>query len=403
VLYTSHTAVNAFDDASIDVFVFADRTRRTLHRGGTYGRYVGTPGGAGYLLYVSKGTLFAERLDVDRLETSGPPIPAAEQVAYAVGFGSAEFDVSHNGTLVYRSADQAGRGLVTLQYLDRTGKTEPFLSAAGDYLYPSLSPDGTRVVLGSGGDLVVYNRLRDTTERLTSGGGFQYPLWTQDGRFVVFHGPGGIYWTKADGGSMPRPLIESPVAKYPWAFTADGARLSVQEMNAATSDYNVLTLAITRDDGGLHAAALEPFLSTQAREGHPAISPDGRWIAYFSDASGTRQVFVRAYPDRGSQWQISNGGGVYPTWSRAGKELLYRTDDNRVMAVSYTAAADAFVAGKPRPWTERRLANVGQWRNFDTSPDGRIVALLPVEQRDADHRIVFVENFLDQLQRASAR
>jgi hypothetical protein len=69
------------------------------------------------------------------------------------------------------------------------------------------------------------------------------------------------------------------------------------------------------------------------------------------------------------------------------------------MAVSYTVAGDTFDAGKPRPWTERRLANIGQWRNVDSAPDGRIVALLPVEQKDADHRVVFVENFLDQLRR----
>jgi Protein kinase domain/WD40-like Beta Propeller Repeat len=404
LLFTAHTAVNGFDDASIEAWSFADRRRKTLLRGGTYGRYVGEAGGDGYLLYLSKGTLFAERFNVDRLETIGSPIPAIEHVAYAAGFGSAEFDVSRTGRLVYRGGEHAGPGLVTVQYLDRAGKTEPFLAKAGDYLYPSLSPDGNRIVLGSGGDIAVYDRRRDTTERLTSGGEFQMPLWSPDGRYIVFKGPGGIVWTRVDGASAPRPLIKSAVALYPWAFTADGARLSVQELDVAKGrNYSVWTVAVARDSAGLSAGAPERFLISQARQGHPAISPDGRWVAYFTDASGTRQVFVRAFPDRGSQWRVSNTGGMYPTWSRTGRELLYRTEDNRVMVVRYAVMGDSFIAEKPQPWTEARLANVGQWRNFDTAPDGRIVALMSAGQKEADHHAVFVANFLDQLRRITAR
>ena len=404
VLFTAHTAVNGFDNASIEVFSFADRRQRTVHRGGTYGRYVGTANGDGYLLYISKGTLFAERFDLGRLEVSGPPVPALEQVAYVTGFGSAEFDVSRNGTLVYRSAENAGGGLVTVQWLDRAGKAEPFLAKPGDYLYPSLSPDGNRIVLGSGGDIVIYDRQRDTTQRLTSGGGFQYPLWSPDGRYLVFRGPGGIFWNRADGASVPQSLTRSSVAQYPWAFTADGTRLSVQELDTANRDYNVWTVAVSRDADGLRGGTPEPFLNSPVHEGHPAISPDGRWVAYFSDASGTRQIFVRAFPDKGRQWQVSNAGGVYPTWPRNGRELLYRTDDNRVMVAAYTVTGDSFVAEKPRPWTERRLANVGQWKNFDVAPDGtRIVALMPVEGQEAQHHVIFVENFLDQLRRTVPR
>ena len=402
VLFTAHNAVNAFDDASIEVFSFADRQRRTIHRGGTFGRYVGTGSGDGYLLYVSQGTLFAERFDPVRFETLATPIPAIDRVAYAAGFGSAEFDVARNGTLVFRSGAGAGRGLVTLQYIDRAGKTEPFLPTPGDYLFPSLAPDGNRVVLVSGDDLVIYDRRRETTERLAKGGGFQYPLWSPDGRFILFRGAGGIFWTRADGAFTPRPLLESTVAVFPWAFTADGSRLAVQEMDVSKDDYNVLTASVTRDGDGLHAGPAERFLATPAREGHPAISPDGKWMAYMSDAPGTREIFVRAYPDTGRQWQLSNAGGVYPTWSRKGRELLYRTDDNRVMVVPYEATGADFVAGRPQAWTEQRLANVGQFRNFDAAPDGRIIALLPVGQKDQDHRIVLVSGFLEQLRRAAA-
>jgi len=199
--------------------------------------------------------------------------------------------------------------------------------------------------------------------------------------------------------------MRSSVALYPWAFTADGTRLSVQELDTANgSDYNVWTVAVTSDADGLRAGTPDRFLNSASREGHPAISPDGRWMAYFTDASGTRQIFVRAFPDRGSQWQISNAGGVYPTWSPNGRELLYRTDDNHVMVAPYTVAGDTFVAEKPRRWTETQLANVGQWKNFDVAPDGtRIVALMPAEAQQRQHLVVFVGNVLDHLRQSVSR
>jgi serine/threonine-protein kinase len=401
VLFTAHTAVNGFDDATIDVYSLVDGTRHTIHRGGMYGRYVSSSDGNGYLLYVNKGTLFAERFDLSRMQSIGPPVPAVEGVTYAPGFGSAEFDVARNGTLVYRSDREGAAGLVTVQWLDRTGRAEPFVATPGDYLYPSVSPDGSRVVFGSGGSLVVYDHTRDTTQRLTGAEGYQYPLWTPDGRYIVFRGKEGVFWMRADGASESRLLIQSTVSEYPWSFTADGSRLAIQELDVAHgSDYNVLTVPVTEDAQGLRAGPRVPFLHSPAREGHPAISPDGRWIAYFSDASGTRQIFVRAFPDNGSQWQVSNAGGVYPTWSRDGRELLYRTEDNRVMVVPFTVSDGAFVADKPRPWAETRLANVGQWRNFDAAPDGRIVALMPAGENER-HHIVFVSNFLEQLRRAA--
>src|SRR5579864_5894598 len=65
------------------------------------------------------------------------------------------------------------------------------------------------------------------------------------------------------------------------------------------------------------------FLQTPADERTPAFSPDGRWMAYVSDESGTYQVYVRAFRDKGGKWQISDSGGMYPMWSRTGHELFF--------------------------------------------------------------------------------
>ena len=128
------------------------------------------------------------------------------------------------------------------------------------------------------------------------------------------------------------------------------------------------------------------FLQTPANELYPAFSPDGRWIAYRSNESGTDEVYVRAFPDKGGKWLISNSGGVMAVWSRNGRELFYRTADQHIMVVAYTAKGDVFVADKPRLWTEKRLADVPLiGRNLDIVPDGpRFVALMPVEAADKE-------------------
>jgi serine/threonine-protein kinase len=155
--------------------------------------------------------------------------------------------------------------------------------------------------------------------------------------------------------------------------------------------------------GALRAGKPELFLRSRFDERQPSFSPDGRWLAYSSNESGPDQVYVRAFPDKGGKWQISDSGGYQPVWSRNRRELLFRTDDNRIMAASYTVQGDSFAAGKPRAWSPKRLANVQLNGIYDLAPDGRrIAALMPAgtpEAQQAQNQVVFLENFFDELQR----
>ena len=112
---------------------------------------------------------------------------------------------------------------------------------------------------------------------------------------------------------------------------------------------------------------------------------------------------MRAFPDNGGKWQVSNSGGVYPVWSRSGRELFYRTVDNQIMVANYTSKGDSFVAGKPRVWSEKRIANIGQFINYDPAPDGkRIAAIMPdetPEAQSAQGHVTFLLNFFDELRR----
>jgi hypothetical protein len=114
-------------------------------------------------------------------------------------------------------------------------------------------------------------------------------------------------------------------------------------------------------------------------------------------------VYVRPFPGPGGKWPISTGGGVFPEWSRNGKELFYRTPDSKIMVVTYTASGDSFHAGKPQLWspgqfTDRGLANL----NFDMHPDGKRFAVLKTsgtEQTPAVNKVSFIFNFSDELRR----
>ena len=136
------------------------------------------------------------------------------------------------------------------------------------------------------------------------------------------------------------------------------------------------------------------------------FSPDGRWLAYSSNESGSSQIYVRAFPDKGGHWQISTDGGTSPIFSRNGKDLFFfNLADDRIMVASYSAKGDSFVGEKPRAWSKQSVGltlggAVGA--QFDVAPDGKRVAVATYAanstQQESGH-VIFLENFVDELQR----
>ena len=387
MLFSAYTPLRGINWATIEVMSLGDRRRKTVQREGTYGHYLSS----GHLVYINSDTLLAVPFDPDRLEVRGAPKPVLMGVGYSIDF-------SQTGTVIYRSSG-AGSGLVTVQWLDSAGKTQPLLAKPGNYLYPTLSPDGNRLALTSAGDIWVYEWRRDTMTRLTFGGG-TIPVWSPDGRYIAFQAAGGMFWTRSDGGGKPQPLTQSKNPQAPWSFTADGKRLTFDESNPG-SEHDLWTVPLESNAVGLRAGKPEAFLQTSFDERHPSFSPDGRWLAYASNESGIYEVYVRTFPDKSGRWQISNGGGMYPVWSRNRRELFFRSLDNQIMVAVYTVRGDSFTPGKPRVWSEKRLANPR--RNYDVAPDGkRIIALMPAESTEGQqtqHHVIFLVNFFDELRR----
>ena len=227
VLFTALQVSIGVDGANIEVMTLADHRRKTLQRGGTFGRYLPS----GHLVYVSRGTLFAVPFDLEKLEVRGTPSPVLDGVSYSV-FGSAQFDFSQGGTVVYRSG--GGNDSVTVQWLDGAGKTQPLLTKSGVYGRPRLSPDGRRLALevteGAGSDVWAYDWQRDNMARLTFGSNVAVmnPVWSPDGSYIVFSGRGGLFWTRSDGAGKPQPLLQTRTQQVPFSFTPDGKRLGFQ-------------------------------------------------------------------------------------------------------------------------------------------------------------------------------
>jgi len=405
VLLTSGTNVGNFEGAEIVVYSMASGQRKTVQRGGFHARYLPS----GHLVYMHEGTLFGAPFDLGRLEMIGQPAPILEGVASAPNTGAAQFAFSDSGSLVY-VAGGGGVQNVSIYWMDREGKLTPLRETPGDYGSPVFSPDGKRLALeisdGTRRDIWVYEWERDTTTRMTfAGDDNSYPVWTPDGRRIVYssqeRGTLNLWWISADGAGNAQRLTESRGTPRAHSWRPDGRVLAFRQLHPDTG-WDILTLAIEGNEtSGWKPGAPRPFVNGPFSQRESAFSPDGRWLAYMSNESGSDEVYVRPFPGPGGKWQISAAGGTFPKWSRNGTELFYRTQDSTIMVATYTASGDSFRADRPQLWSPGQFADLGAGTYaFDLHPDGKRFAVLKAlgtEQAAAVNKVNLIFNFLEEL------
>ena len=292
------------------------------------------PVSSGHLVFYRDGGLHAAPFDAGRLALTGPPIEVTTAVEQDSS-GAPIAEVSSAGSLVYRRADAASGQLV---WVSRQGIEQPVTDIPRAYLRPRLSADNHRIVVGVGSDLWIHDTLRSTFTRLTAQQSetASYPVWTPDGKQIVFRTPTGLRSIETDGSGRSRTIAGTTSGDFPSTVSPDGTTLATARRTAeGLVDIYVLSLA---GDPAPRALVTGP-----AFEGGPQFSPDGRWLAYVSNESGQFQVYLRRYPGPEGRWPVSTGGGTSPLWNHTGNELFYR-NGNKMMAVSVATTPDLKLA-----------------------------------------------------------
>jgi Tol biopolymer transport system component len=368
--------------------------RRDLVQTGIFPRYAPS----GHLIYLQGANLMAVPFDAQRLAITGAAVPVIEGVQSTGGAGiggSVQYSFSSTGSLVYVPGSVQAASL-KLVWVDRKGAEQPVGAPAHNFVLPRVSPDGRRVAVGieeADSQIWLYDLGRDTLTRLTfEGSGNVDPVWTPDGKRVVFKGTGNrLFWQLADGSAGAEPLTSSELAgnNVPGSWSPDGQVLAFMEINPNTG-YDVYTLPLK--DG-----KPQPFVHTPSLETAPRFSPDGHFIAYVSDESGRLEVYVRPYPGPGGKWQISTEGGAEPVWNPKGRELFYRSG-NKMMAVDI-ATQPTFSPGKPKMLFEGPYVPTPRsFPDYDVSPDGqRFLMLKANELAQAPAQINVVLNWFEEL------
>jgi len=397
VLFTIGASAG-IDAAQVAVLDLRTGEKKTLVQGGTDAVYVDS----GHLVYAAAGSLHAVRFDPVRLAVLGDPVPVLEQVL-TKQTGATDYRVSRQGTLIYVAGAYAGTVTRTPVWVTRDGREEAIGVPPRGYVFPRLSPDDAQVafdIRDQQNDIWVWSFQRQTLAQLTFDPGTDgYPVWTPDGRRIAFSSPRlgtvNVFWQPSDGSGTAQRLAESSDPQNPTSFTPDGKAVVVQVVRSNTGQDLMLMHLDTRK--------VEPLLETPATELGGEISPDGRWLAYFSNESGTAEVYVRPFPRVGDgRWLISSGGGTRPAWSKDGRELFYLSFPDAAMMAVPVQTTTTFTPGKAVKLFDGPWYAVQPGRTYDVSRDGKRFLMIkdmfaPGDKTVAQSAITVVLNWTEEL------
>jgi serine/threonine-protein kinase len=349
---------------------------QVLMQGGLDFRVLAT----GHLLFGRDEDVYVARLDLAAGRATDA-IPIVERVARGTGTGSVQFAAASSGVVAYVASSNIAT--VPLMWLDRTGQATPASTLTRPFEDFALSPDGTRVVVTMNTNplsLWMVDLIRETVTRLTFEGDRRDPMWSPDGKHVVYtSASGGVFLKPADGSSAERRLDAANARTAPVAFTPDGRWLLYR-----TRSSDLQAIALAPDAGTLKGAWQDTSDAT--------VSPDGKWLAYLAfDASGN-ELYVTGFPGGGARWQVSQGGASDPKWHPNGRELFYR-NGNDVLSV-LVDTQQTFKPGLPRILFSRPGYAA---RGPDFSYDARHDRFMLLPQAPEGGQIQVIVNWPDEL------
>jgi serine/threonine-protein kinase len=401
-------SVDRWDQGQIVLQSLSSGEKKTIIRGGSDGRYVPT----GHIIYALGGNILAVPVDLKRREVKGATVPVIEGVMRTSGgsTGAAQLAFAASGALVYIPGIAGNTSArTTLALADLTGKMQPLPLPPGAYFYPRLSPDGKQLVVETddGKDQIVsvYDMSAGATlRRLTFGGKNQFPIWSNDGKHIIYtsdrEGDNGLFWQLADGTGAAERLTKSEPGVQHEAQATDpsGKTLAFFAARGASGGISILSLSGERTS--------KVFVETPNYfQPHMTFSPDGRWIAYASTEVATVQLFVQPYPATGAKYQITaDAAAAFPVWSRDGKQIFYAFPPKLYVVDVRTQPTFSF--GKPTTLPINGFFQpVPAQRNFDVAPDGKhLLVVMPASGTQTENiqrpnpQINVVLNWFSELQ-----
>jgi Tol biopolymer transport system component len=351
------------------------------------------------------GNLIVVPFDPPRLTVGGAAVPVVEDVMQFPLSGCAQYSLSATGSLIYVPGGVQGAQL-RMVWVSRNGAEQPVAAPARAYLNPRLSPDGHRIgvtIPEQESQTWLNDLYREALTRLPfEVNANPYPVWTPDGKRIAFSSnkerPFNISWQLADSSGGLERLTTSEYPPVPNSWSPYRQLLAFIESNPTTGwDVWVLRLGDSSAVSGQVRKA-QPFVQKPFTEGAPRFSPDGHWLAYISDESGHRGIYVQPYPGPRGKWQISTAGRTEAVSKRNGRELFYRSGE-KMMAVDI-ATQSGFAPGKPGMLFEGQCQPTPvTFPTHDVSPDGQRFLMLSDSAEAVPTQINVALNWFEELKR----
>jgi Tol biopolymer transport system component len=336
-----------------------------------------------FVLFVRGGSLLAQRLDAGKLALTGEPRVIAEHMIDDFDNHHHDISTSANGRLVYRAASSEGR----LVWVDRHGVVQQEVLPPRRGGLFRLSPSQRFIAFeqldadGRGDDIWLYDITRGVTSRLTADPASDVePEWSPDGKSIAFmsmrSGIGDLYIADVNNSAEARLALKSKNGVGPYSWSPDGAWLLLRHDNLTDFDIDLYSL---------RTGESKPYIATRFLEGEATFSPDGKSVAFFSDASGRPEVYVESFPSHTGRKQVSINGGRLPQWRHDGKELFFVGLDGMMMALDMTSDS-----ATPKELFPFMLAP------FQASPDGQRFLIPQLVDDVSKIPLTFVSGALNQ-------
>jgi hypothetical protein len=337
----------------------------------------------GYLLFRRGGKLMAIRFEAEKLAVAGDPVELVDDIDHFPPTGGTTFGASEK-VLAY--APDSDARMSRLAWFDRMGREVGSIGAPGMYVSPRLSADGRQLAISVMEQLAVppdiwfFDTGMGTGTRFPNAFPDLLPVFSPDAKRIFFGSTGGDRWNifamDASRATKPVSLLPPTRPRWPGDVSPDGSVLLYQEFSPETrGDLKVLSLSGERRP--------RDFVASPFDEDEGAFSPDGRRVAYVSDESGRKEVFVASFPDPSQRIRVSSNGGIQPRWSRDGRELYFVSKGESMMATPFEPSSGVPTAPPARLFEAPISYAFGSHSplRYDVAHDGRFLIIVRASDR----------------------